>query len=58
MEICFGIANWQVSSIFICLFEKRDCYVMGYGVCPSVHNLFLLANSSYSLHPIKLKLGI
>ena len=54
-----GSLVMKTPTFFIRLFEKRD--VLCYGVWhPSVrrYTFSFLPNSSYSLHPIKLKLGI
>ena len=57
------VKKWSKSTVmhgqplFIRPFEKRSYYVIPLGVRPSVRPS-VLCNSSYSLRPIELKLGI
>ena len=44
--------GWVGETLFL---KNGTYYVTGHGIRPSVNSF---ANSSYSLHPIKLKLGL
>ena len=52
-----GTESFFESILLICPFEKCSYYVMPLSVRPS-RNFSFPDNSSYSLHPIKLKIDI